>query len=72
MNKKSSLLALGAIAAGLAAWYCFAGYAMNASFFDAAERRSYSVAAVLWAGAGLVSLVAAAGLAIAAWRKRRG
>ena|ERR1700741_278353 len=63
-----ALLAGVAIAIGL---FCFSGYAMNASFSVAAEDRQYARAAARFGIAGMVSLVAAVGFGIAAWRHGR-
>lgn len=72
MKRSSALWGLLSVLAFVLALYCFAGYAMNASFSVAAgSGRDHGSAAVLWGCAGLVSLGLAVGLAIAAWRRAR-
>ena len=71
MKNRSRILTLGAILAGLAAFYCFSGYAMNASFAGASEGNGHRTAALLWGAAGLTSLAVAVGLSATAWRSRR-
>jgi hypothetical protein len=59
----------------LAALYCWSGVAMNASFAVAsptpAAAAGHRLAAEIFAGLTLVSLLAAAASAVALWRTRR-
>jgi hypothetical protein len=66
--RRRSILTIGAILAIFAAAYCFAGYAMSASFSAAHESEAYARSAAGWGIAGLVSLAAAGLLALLAWR----
>lgn len=62
-----------AVLALAAAAYCFMGYAMTASFSVATgnEDGRYDRPALLWSTGMGASLLAAAALAIAAWRQGR-
>jgi hypothetical protein len=71
MTRNRRVLTVLALLAALLACYCFAGIVMNASFFGASGAPGYSRAAIAWAVAFGLSLVAAVGLAIAAWRVRQ-
>lgn len=71
MNRTSLILATGSILAIVAALYCFAGYAMNASFSVAGDDQGNAQAAVVWGGGGLISGLLGFGLAVAAWKRNR-
>jgi hypothetical protein len=59
-------LAVFAFVVGL---YCFAGYAMNASFSVTASGDRNARAAVIWGGAGIGSMIVSFMLVIAAWKR---
>jgi len=71
--RRSSVLFTLALVTFAAAFYCFSGYGMNASFSVAAPDRAewHSRAAVRWGIAGIVNLGIAICLLIAGWRSRR-
>jgi hypothetical protein len=54
----------------MAAAYCYLGIAMNVSFSVASDSGGHELAAFLWLGGFLGSVIISAGSAVAAWRQR--
>jgi hypothetical protein len=72
MKRGTLLLVALSVVAFLAALYCLAGYAMNASFSSAAgTTEGYAGAAIMWTAGMAVSLVGCVALAFAAWCRSR-
>ena len=70
MKRSFLAIVLLSFLAFLAALYCFAGYAMNASFSVNAESEYYRRLGVRWGIGGIAFLMVAIGGAVAAWRVR--
>jgi hypothetical protein len=61
-----------AVLFGLAALYCFFGYAMNAALSVAGDYHAHRLAAESWGVAGVSSVVIAGWCTRSAWQKRKG